>query len=72
MSVYFTHQSALAFWRRHREFGHCRPVEVRMDRYGGEAPGLMEVRDAAQGVLPSDGRFTSRCRMRLVAWERWG
>ena len=28
-----------------------------MGRYGGEAPGLMEVRDAAQGVLPSDGEI---------------
>lgn len=57
MSVYFTHQSALAFWRRYREFRHCRPAEVRVDRYGGDTPSLMEVRDAAQGVLPSNGEI---------------
>lgn len=54
MSVYFTHQSALAFWRCYREFRHCRPVEVRVDRYGGETPSLMEVRDAARVALPGD------------------
>ena len=54
MSVYFTHQSALSFWRRYREFRHCRPMAVRADQYAGVAPSLLEIRDAAHVALPGD------------------
>lgn len=53
MTVYFTHQSALAFWRWQREFGHRSPRHAKTERYAGTAPTRAEIRDAAQQVLPT-------------------
>ena len=78
MSVYFTHQSALSFWRRYREFRHCRPMAVRADQYAGMAPSLLEIRDAAHVALPGDDELhvsvpegARRAKARGLMRHRW-
>lgn len=53
MTVFFSHQSALAFWRHYRELGHCRPQPFRMRVLDAPRPSIAEVADAARCYLPS-------------------
>ncbi|MCI2241113.1 hypothetical protein [Adlercreutzia faecimuris] len=78
MSVFLTHQSALAFWRWQREFDHRRPVPVKAERYLGKEPTRAEVRDAARLALPGGSEVhvavpegAARVNAQGIKYHRW-
>ncbi|MCI8469750.1 MAG: hypothetical protein HFJ75_09805 [Eggerthellaceae bacterium] len=78
MSVFLTHHSALAFWRRYREYPHGGVTPVKIDGYPGGPPTRLEVQDAARRVLPAGSVAhvsvpgdTSRTNEPGVCRHRW-